>query len=180
MIIFNNKKYLWLSVFCLFLIDQSTKMLALNLIPFDTEIILNKMFSIHTIYNESSIMLSHSIYEIPFINNNLQFKLLYFCFSLVLILGIVWVTNQKSFNTDSWDTEFAKSGLFIIMGGILGNVFDRIFRYEGVVDFIRLNFIESIPILNFADITIFLGEFYLIISWLIIFKNKFFIYFKGV
>ena len=78
--------------------------------------------------------------------------------------------NQPSMKEHSWKAELAKTGLMIIFGGLLGNAFDRIFRTEGVIDFFRLNFIQNIvPIVNFADIMIYLGEACVIAAWLVIF-----------
>ncbi len=173
MINFGNKYTLWLGAIFIFMLDQLTKILAVNHLQFDHEIVLNKAFSFLRIYNRDYIMLDYNVFEGPFsLSSMWQFQAIYAFLAGMLILGIVWVTNQKPLMENSWGTEFAKSGLFLIMGGIFGNLFDRIFRTEGVVDFIQLNvFTSSYPIFNIADVAIYLGEFCLLIAWVIILGN---------
>lgn len=170
MVKFGNNYYLWLGAFCIFLIDQATKMWALNMLHFDNEVIINSLFSFHRIYNEAYIMLNYNVYENNYIKltDPLQFKLIYASVSLILMSGIVWVTNQPALKEHSWPAEFSKTGLFIIMGGVLGNAYDRVFRDDGVIDFLRINTFDTIPIVNFADILIYFGEFCLMAAWLIV------------
>ena len=57
-----------------------------------------------------------------------------------------------------------KYALMMILGGALGNVFDRIF-YKAVPDFIDFHVGEfHWFIFNFADIFITIGVFYMILS----------------
>lgn len=55
-----------------------------------------------------------------------------------------------------------RAGLWLIIGGGLGNLWDRLF-YGGVIDFIRLDFI-SFPIFNIADICVCCGAALVILS----------------
>ncbi len=165
----NCYKSLWLAAFAILLIDQLTKILAINFLHFDTEYQLNKYVSFHTIYNESSMMLLYD-FVWHFDWSLTQFRIFYVSCCFVLSYIIFWLMNQPSMKEDSWKAELAKTGLMIIFGGLLGNAFDRIFRAEGVIDFFRLNFIQNIvPIVNFADIMIYLGEACVIAAWLVIF-----------
>lgn len=53
-------------------------------------------------------------------------------------------------------------GLSILVGGILGNVFDRV-RYGAIIDFIKINYGNFIsPIFNVADITQWVGYFLIV------------------
>lgn len=52
-------------------------------------------------------------------------------------------------------SKFFKLTLAILLGGIIGNFFDRLY-YAGVRDFIYLKFI-NFPVFNFADICITVG-----------------------
>ena len=56
------------------------------------------------------------------------------------------------------------AGLWCIVGGGLGNLWDRLFS-GGVIDFIRLDFI-SFPIFNFADVFVCAGAALVVLSTL--------------
>lgn len=161
----NNIKY-WQGAMIAFIIDFGTKVWALNL-DLEEEFLINKYFSVQRVWNESNILASVS-FDIP----NILFRFLWVSFALLLAISICWVSIQPSINEKNFKTDFAKTGLFLIMGGMLGNCFDRIFRDDGVIDFIRLNFMtDSIPIMNFADVFIYAGILSIIISWVIIIKE---------
>lgn len=53
------------------------------------------------------------------------------------------------------DPALVRIGLWLMIGGGLGNLYDRI-AYGFVVDFIRLDFIDF-PVFNFADICVCAG-----------------------
>lgn len=162
----NNKKY-WMGAFFAFLVDLSTKIWALNL-NLEEEFYINKIFSIQRVWNESNILASVS-FDIPL----LLFRVLWVLFAIILAISIYWVSVQPSINEENTRTDFAKTGLFLIMSGIWGNCFDRIFRSDGVIDFIRINFMtDTIPIMNFADVFIYFGIFSIIISWFLIIKYE--------
>lgn len=81
---------------------------------------------------------------------------------LVTVIAVVLIIYclQKIYRNNKW-TSF---GLSLILGGALGNFFDRIVRGE-VVDMIEINFIDY-PIFNVADSFIVTGCMFLIIgSW---------------
>lgn len=162
----NNNKSLWFGAFFVFLLDQLTKILSLHFLGLEEEFRLNHYFSLQRIYNEATVMLN---YPLPFGLTVDGFRIAWVTIAIVLTLGIFWVNKQQSLNNSCWEAEFSKVGLFLILGGIWGNAFDRIFRKEGVIDFIRLNFFkEAIPIMNIADIMIYMGEFCLITAWAIV------------
>lgn len=174
MIKYGNKYDLWMGAVCIALIDQLTKILAINHLKLHDEITLNSMFSFLRIYNESYIMLDYNVFEGKYaLSSMIYFQLIYVSIAAILMYGIIWVIKQPAFkNENCWGREFAKSGLFLIVGGMLGNVTDRVFRKEGVVDFIQLNVLtESYPIFNIADVMIFMGEFCLIVAWVIILSS---------
>lgn len=170
MIKFGKERYFWLGAFFIFLLDQATKLWAFNYLLLEEEIKLNKWFSLHRIYNESFIMANYDIYNYSI--SLLQFRIMYALVAIILALGIIWVTRQPELKKPGWIAEFAKTGLFIILGGMWGNLFDRVFRKEGVIDFLSLNmFEETQPIINIADAMIYVGEFCVIMGWLIILIN---------
>lgn len=74
--------------------------------------------------------------------------------------------------------DFSKKGflyafsLSLIFGGALGNLIDRVIYYdEGVVDFIRLLFMDF-PIFNLADTFLTIGTILLIIYVLFFYKQE--------
>lgn len=164
----KNKKY-WMGAFIAFCVDLFTKIWALHYLELEEEFLINPYFSIQRVWNESNILASVS-FDIP----NFLFRFFWVSFALILAIAIYWVSIQPTMNEENNKTDFAKTGLFLIMSGIWGNCFDRIFRSDGVIDFIRLNFMkDSIPIMNFADVFIYMGIFSIIIGWLLIFTDLF-------
>lgn len=164
----KNKQY-WIGAFIAFLVDLCTKICALYYLDLDEEFLINSYFSIHRIWNDSNILA-----KVSFDVSIILFRFFWVFFALILACVIYWVSIQPNMNEDDIKIDFAKTGLFLIMSGIWGNCFDRIFRSDGVIDFIRINFIKNlIPIMNFADIFIYMGIFSIIISWILIFVDLF-------
>ena len=60
--------------------------------------------------------------------------------------------------------------LGLIVGGTLGNLFDRI-MYHAVIDYLSFDIFKySFPVFNLADVAITVGTFLLIIGYII--ENK--------
>lgn len=162
----KNKQY-WAGAFLAFSVDLISKVWALNNLDLEEEFLINKYFSIQRIWNESNILASVS-FDIP----NLLFRFFWVSFAILLAILMYWVSVQPAMNEKNPTTNFAKTGLFLLMSGIWGNCFDRIFRTEGVIDFIRLSFFkDSIPIMNMADVFVYMGLFSIVIAWLLVFKD---------
>ena len=163
-----KEKNFWMAAFFVFLLDQVTKLWVLIKLPLDEEIVMNKYISLTRVYNEATVMMIH---ELPFGITISQFIFLWISICIFITIGIWWVIKQPALNGGGWTEEFAKTGLFLILGAAWGNAFDRIFR-DGVVDFLQINYFKNIvPIINLADIMIYLGEFSLICAWFLIFIN---------
>lgn len=81
--------------------------------------------------------------------------------SLVTILLIVWICKEEG----SAGSLFAILGAGFLLGGALGNLWDR-FTIGHVTDFLEFVFI-SFPIFNVADILIDLGICLILIHTLI-------------
>jgi len=81
-----------------------------------------------------------------------QFRLVLFVIVPILVLGfLVWYY----FNT-SWFSQLQRWVVAGIIGGGIGNIIDRVFREDGVVDFISVKFygifgMERWPTFNVAD-----------------------------
>lgn len=163
---YKKNYHLWLGAFFIFLFDLLTKTWALMKLPLESEVITRSWFSLNRVYNETTIFLN---YDASSINMSpIEFRIFYSVIASILLIGTIWVVNQPSMNDGSKESEWAKTGLFIIIGGMFGNLFDRIFR-QGVVDFIKLDFMEdSMPVINVADVMIYVGELCLLYVWLLI------------
>ena len=79
---------------------------------------------------------------------------------ITFILIFLIFKKNKVFNLELYSYS-------ILLGGTIGNGFDRIFKGY-VIDFINLNFI-NFPVFNIADISINIGFFLLLYSFI---KNK--------
>lgn len=91
-----------------------------------------------------------------------------FCVLPVIVIVIVFIVY---FRNDEW-TKLQNWVIMGILGGGIGNLIDRIFRAEGVVDFIDVKFyglfgLERWPTFNIADSAIIVCGAILIISFII-------------
>lgn len=144
----NRKDVLFFGII-FFIIDQSLKLIISKNIILDSGFeIIKDVLNIHLVHNTGAAF--------SILSGN---RLLLIAISvLTLIFFIVFLFNQNNVK----DLEvFAYS---MLLGGILGNLFDRIFRGY-VIDFISFKIFEySFPIFNFADICIVLSLIILIIE----------------
>jgi signal peptidase II len=93
-----------------------------------------------------------------------------FLFSLIplIVIGIVVAIY---FRNNSW-TKLQRWAIMGIVGGGLGNLIDRFFRSEGVVDFIDVKFyglfgLDRWPTFNIADSAVVVCGILLIISFIV-------------
>ena len=98
-----------------------------------------------------------------------------FLFSMIplIVIGIVVVIY---FRNNTW-TKLQRWAIMGIVGGGLGNLIDRFFRAEGVVDFIDIKFyglfgLERWPTFNVADSAVVVCGLLLIISFIITFIQE--------
>ena len=78
---------------------------------------------------------------------------------VILSLFIYVIRTNKKLNV------FEALGIGMIMGGVAGNLFDRIY-YGHVVDFIKLCFVDF-PVFNIADLFINTGVIVILISFML-------------
>ena len=93
-----------------------------------------------------------------------------FLFSLIplIVIGIVIAIY---FRNNTW-TKLQRLSIMGIVGGGLGNLIDRFFRAEGVVDFIDVKFyglfgLERWPTFNVADSAVVVCGLLLVISFIV-------------
>ena len=98
-----------------------------------------------------------------------------FLFSLIPLIVIIIVITIY-FRNNSW-TKVQRWAIMGIVGGAFGNLIDRFFRAEGVVDFIDVKFfglfgLDRWPTFNVADSAVVVCGILLMISFIITTKNE--------
>ena len=143
-------------IFIIFLLDRISKIYVIYLDNkfFGSEIFFSKYLNITLIWNEG-IAFGLLSFDEKFFYNVLTILI------LVIILIIFFMITKSD--------GFKKYSLLMILGGALGNVFDRIF-YRAVPDFLDLH-VGSFHwfIFNVADIFITIGVLFMVVIEL---KNK--------
>lgn len=150
-IISSGLSWLWISVVVLML-DRVTKKLALtHLIPY-TELPVFPGFNLTLSYNKGSAF--------GFLHHASGWQVWFFgLLGLVVCVAIIiWLARL------SWRFAWTPIALCFIIGGALGNVWDRIL-YGHVIDFIQLYISHFYwPTFNIADSAICLGALMLALS----------------
>jgi signal peptidase II len=153
MSLFSNNKTIYINliiILSIFILDRLTKfyVIYLDKINSSAEIYSSKFLNIYLIWNEG----------IAFGLFSFQEKNLYNFFT-ILIFIIITIIIFMLVNTK----DFKKYPLILILGGALGNFFDRIF-YNAVPDFIDFHVGEfHWFIFNVADIFITFGVIFMIL-----------------
>ncbi|MCR5495324.1 MAG: signal peptidase II [Treponema sp.] len=98
-----------------------------------------------------------------------------FCFGLVPLVVMIMVICVYLRNKDF--TQLQRWAICGIVGGGFGNLIDRFFREEGVVDFIDVKFyglfgLERWPVFNVADMAVVICGILLVISFIISLKKE--------
>ena len=146
-------------VLLIFLLDRISKIYVIYLDKkfLGSEIFSSKFLNINLIWNEG-IAFGLLNFEKNYLYNILTIFIL---FIITLIVYMIIKTHG-----------FRKFSLLIILGGALGNIFDRIF-YKAVPDFIDLHIGDfHWFIFNIADIFITLGVIFMVILEIIGNKEK--------
>ena len=137
-------------IFSIFLLDRVSKIYVINLDKKLTgsEIFSSKFLNIYLVWNEGIAFGLFSFDE------GKLYNFLTILISLILLIILYLIFKSKG---------FAKYSLLMILGGALGNLFDRIF-YKAVPDFIDFH-IGNLHwfIFNVSDIFITLGVIGMII-----------------
>lgn len=148
------KKRIYVVSLIFFLIDLISKILILNHNNYPLTII-NNFFYIDKVTNEGAAFSSFSGYQII----------------LILIAIIVLIYINKTIIKEI-NTKLGIISISMLIGGILGNLFDRIF-YNKVIDFLSFKLSNYMfPIFNLADTFICIGIILLIIDYIRGEKNE--------
>ena len=137
-------------VILIFLIDRISKIYVINLDKkfLGSEIFSSKFLNIHLIWNEG---IAFGLFSF---DKDYLYNILTIIIFLIIILIFLMMRRNKGIK---------KYSLLMILGGALGNIYDRIF-YRAVPDFIDFH-VSNFHwfIFNFADIFITIGVIFMII-----------------
>ena len=156
-----GKKFLINSslVILIFLIDRISKIyvISLNKKFLGSEIFSSKFLNIYLVWNEG---IAFGLFSS---NDNNFYNIITFLIILIIMILFYMITQSQGLQ---------KYSLFMILGGAIGNVFDRIL-YKSVPDFIDFHVNEfHWFIFNVADIFITIGVICMILTELIASNKK--------
>ncbi len=139
------KKRIYLVSFICFVIDLVSKLFVLN--------------------NDKVITVIPNFFNIVLVKNTgaafSSFEGFTYVFVLMAVLVLVYLFKYVFSNTLSFLEELSYS---LLIGGIVGNLFDRIV-YHGVIDFLSFNiFGYDFPVFNMADVFICVGVLLMVIN----------------
>ena len=142
------KKKVYIISFIIFIIDLLSKILVLGIDKTPITII-NNFFYINKIFNTGA---AFSL----FTGNN-------FILIIIAIAVLIYIDRKV---IDDIKSKISVISISMLIGGIIGNLFDRIV-YGKVIDFLSFKFgTYSFPIFNLADTFICIGIFLLIVDFL--------------
>jgi len=148
-----------LVVVTIFLLDRLSKIYVIFLDNkyLGSEIFSSKYLNINLIWNEG---IAFGLFSF---NNQNNYNIL--TILILLVISAILFMIIKSKNHERY-------GLLMILGGALGNVFDRII-YKGVPDFIDFHVGDfHWFVFNVADIFISIGVIYMILLEILSYKKK--------
>jgi signal peptidase II len=144
-------------------LDQLTKLIVSLTIPLNTgRWVIGDFFRLVHVRN-TAIGFS--------IGRNLPLGTQRTLFSLLPLLVVVVLLSYYLFTKEPF-TRFQRWCFGALVGGGLGNYVDRIFRADGVVDFLDFKFygifgLDRWPVFNVADMTLVVAGILLFVSFLI-------------
>ena len=128
---------------------------------------LTKVWALSSLKNNNGIILIKDLFGLEYLENRgaafgiMQNKLIFLALATLLVIsGMIYyiiVYKPKS--------KFLRISLAMIIGGALGNLYDRLF-YKYVVDFILIHYkdVYYFPTFNIADMLVVVGTLILAIS----------------
>lgn len=141
------------------------KIIIISIIVFLIDLI-SKIIIINTLKVNDSIVIIKNIFNITYTNNlGAAFSIMQNSRLLLIIIAlIILYIIIKYIKKTNIDNNIEKIGYSLIIGGLLGNLFDRIV-YGYVIDFLDFNiFGFDFAIFNIADSTIVIGIVLLLIK----------------
>lgn len=153
----NNKGKMYFITCIVLLLDQIVKIIVNNCMTLYDEIkIIPNFFSIYYVKNTGA---AFSILE-----NNTTF--------LIFLTVIFILIIHKYIKNETNITKLSSISFGLILGGMFGNLIDRII-HAGVIDYLSFEFFSyGFPIFNIADIGITLGVSIMLIEMLLEKKRR--------
>ena len=154
----NKKSFIYSISFIVLLLDQIIKLVVMNNMELHQEIkIIPNFFSLYYVENPGA-----------------AFSILGKQTLLLIIVSVVCLILIKEYIKKEIElSNLSIISLGMIIGGTIGNLFDRIL-YKAVIDYLAFDIFKySFPVFNLADIAITVGAGLLLLSYLIDnFKKK--------
>ena len=148
----TKKKLIYTIASIILLLDQLIKVLVVNNMKLHQEIeIIKNFFSIYYVKNTGAAF--------SILGNQTLLLIVVSCLCLIIIKE--YIKKEKNITT------LSMLSLGLIVGGTLGNLFDRII-YHAVIDYLAFDIFKySFPVFNLADIAITVGTTLLVIAYII-------------
>lgn len=145
----KNKEQAYKITCIILIIDQILKNIIKTKMSLNQEIVLIKnFFSINYLKNTGAAFS---------ILTNQTLILIIISFIIIFVLDR-FLTKEKNLN------NLSVISIGLILGGIFGNLLDRIL-YKGVIDYLSFRiFSYNFPVFNFADMAITIGTFLLLFN----------------
>lgn len=152
----KNKKTIYIISLITLLIDQIVKNIIKSKMVIYQEIkVIPNFFSLYYVENEGAAF--------SILGNQIYF---------LILISIICLVILNKFILEEKLPKISYFPLGILLGGIMGNLIDRII-YQKVTDFLSIFIFKySFPVFNIADIAICLGTFFLIIIFIITEKKE--------
>ena len=153
----KNKRNLILTSIIIIIIDQLIKIAVGQYMKIGEQItIIYKFFSLYYLKNTGA---AFSILE----NNT----------TLLILISVVFLLFLNHYLKNEKDMDkISKYCFSVIIGGIYGNLIDRIIHH-GVIDYLSFTFFGyQFPVFNFADTAISLGITFLLINTILQKKER--------
>lgn len=153
----NKKSFIYSISFIVLLFDQLIKLIVMNNMKLHQEItIIPNFFSIYYIENTGAAF--------SILGNQTLF--------LIIVSVICLILMKEYIKKEKEMSNLSIISLGVIIGGTIGNLFDRIL-YKAVIDYLAFDIFKySFPVFNLADIAITVGASLLLLSYFIDNKKK--------
>ncbi len=153
----KNKEAIYKITSIVLLLDQVVKLLIdKNMDLYQKSTIIPNFFSIFYIRNTGA---AFSILE----NNTI----------VLIVIGVIFILSLNEYiKREKNISKLSKIALGMILGGIFGNLLDRIIHHA-VLDYLSFTIVQyNFPVFNIADIGITVGMFLFILDMLLEKKEK--------